>query len=404
MIDTHRMSGENEEQFIWRLGRAKDSGELDLSWDEIADIINKEFREDDTDYRCESAYRKPYQYTKRFVDAGIMKDMNSETYIELIREEKRNVLLERQKLRDEKLEYNRWLREHSRDELICEKICEAVQSIEPLTPPPLLTCLPGNTEGVLCFADTHFGTEFVVQGLFGNIINEYSPEIFEKRMNELLSQVVRVIAEKGLTHLYVFSLGDELDGILRVSQLMKLRYGVVESTIKYSEFICNWLNELTKYVMVDFYSVQGNHTELRLINQPKGTFTDENMSTVIDEFIKVRMSGNQNFTFHHNESGLIFEKICGYNVLGIHGEVKNLPSAIQSFTNTYNVLIDVLVGAHKHHLNTEAVGRDRDVISIPSIIGIDDYAMSLGKTSNPGALLFFIEEGKGIVEQRNFKL
>lgn len=404
MIDTHRLSGENEEQYIWRLGRAKDSGELDMSWEEIADIINKEFREDDSEYRNESAYRKPYQYTKRFVDAGILKDMTSEAYIELIQEEKRNLAVERQKLRDEKLEYNRWLREHSRDELICEKICEEVKAMQPLSIPQPIVHIPGKTEGVLCFADTHFGTEFVIKGLFGNTINEYNPEVFEARMADMLSQVIGIIEEKGLTHLHVFSLGDELDGILRVSQLMKLRYGVVESAVKYSEFICTWLNELTNYVRVDFYSVQGNHTELRMLNQPKGTFTNENMTTIINEFIKVRLGDNPNFTFHSNDTGLIFEQICGYNVLGIHGEVKNLSGAIQSFSNTYNVMIDVLVGAHKHHLSTETIGRDRDVISVPSIIGIDDYAMSLGKTSKPGALLFFLEEGKGIVEQRNLKL
>lgn len=404
MIDTHRLSGENEEQYIWRLGRAKDSGELDMSWEEIADIINKEFREDDSEYRNESAYRKPYQYTKRFVDAGILKDMTSEAYIELIQEEKRNLAVERQKLRDEKLEYNRWLREHSRDELICEKICEEVKAMQPLSIPQPIVHIPGKAEGVLCFADTHFGTEFVIKGLFGNTINEYNPEVFEARMADMLSQVIGIIEEKGLTHLHVFSLGDELDGILRVSQLMKLRYGVVESAVKYSEFICTWLNELTNYVRVDFYSVQGNHTELRMLNQPKGTFTNENMTTIINEFIKVRLGDNPNFTFHSNDTGLIFEQICGYNVLGIHGEVKNLSGAIQSFSNTYNVMIDVLVGAHKHHLSTETIGRDRDVISVPSIIGIDDYAMSLGKTSKPGALLFFLEEGKGIVEQRNIKL
>lgn len=63
-----RLEGENEEQFIWRIGQAKDSGFLDLSWTEIADIINKEFRETDEEYRAESAYRKPYSQAKRFFE------------------------------------------------------------------------------------------------------------------------------------------------------------------------------------------------------------------------------------------------------------------------------------------------------------------------------------------------
>lgn len=404
MIDIHRQEGENEEQFIWRLGRAKDSGELDMDWDEVAHIINKEFRDDDSEYREQSAYRKPYQAARRFYEAGCFKDLTSEAYLNVIQTEKRNLLIEKQKLRDEKLEYNKWLREQSRDELICEKICDEIKQLKPLDFPPPRLYKHGKSEAVFCFADTHYGTEFTIKGLFGDVLNEYSPEIFEHRMMDLLAQVTDVINEKGLTNLRVFSLGDEIDGILRVSQLMKLRYGVVESTIKYAEFICNWLNELSDYVHIDFYSVQGNHSELRMLAQPKGTFTKDNMSVIINEFIKERLKDNPNFTFHLNDSGLIFETVCGYNILGIHGEVKNMETAMHKFTNSYNTMIDILVGGHKHHTSTEEIGRAREVISVPSIIGIDDFSMSLGKTSDPGALLFVVEEGKGIVEKRNFKL
>ena len=116
------------------------------------------------------------------------------------------------------------------------------------------------------------------------------------------------------------------------------------------------------------------------------------------------MKNNENFKFIQNESGLIFDKICGYNVLGIHGEVKNMEAALQKFTNIYDTKIDILVGGHKHHFSAETVGIDREVINVPSVVGSDEYSISLGKTSNPGAVLFFIERNKGIVEQRNFKL
>lgn len=404
MIDLHKQPGENEEQFCWRLGRAKDSGELDLSWEQIADIINQEFRTDEDEYRNESAYRKPYQQAKRFYEAGVFKDLTSEKYISLLRLEQQELRKERQKLSDEKLEYNRWLREQSRDELICEKICEAINLLEPMTKPEFIPYTPNVKEGILCFADTHYGSEFTIKGLFGEIINEYNPEVFEARMNKLLAQTIEAIIEKKFTNIRIFSLGDELDGILRVSQLRKLRYGIVESTVKYSEFICNWLNELSKYVHIDFYAVQGNHTELRLISQPKGTFVDENMALIIDEFIKERLKDNPNFSFHKNESGLIFDTVCGYNILGIHGEVKNMETALQKFTNTYGVMIDILVGGHKHHFSAETVGRNKEVINVPSIVGIDDYSMSLGKTSNAGAIMFTIERGNGVIEQRHFKL
>lgn len=69
-MDLRLRKNENEEQFIWRIGQAKDSGELEMSWDEIADIINKEFGNEDRPL-SEAAFRKPYQQAKKFYDAGV---------------------------------------------------------------------------------------------------------------------------------------------------------------------------------------------------------------------------------------------------------------------------------------------------------------------------------------------
>lgn len=381
--------------------RGKINGVNDMDWAEIVEKYHLGIHSDTLRKASQTIFGGAFisEYYKE------RESKKSEAgYLTQLRLEKEALKRERQKLSDEKLEYNRWLREQSRDELICEKICECINTLEPIQLSEPILREHGSREAILCFADTHYGTEFTIKGLFGEILNQYSPEIFEKRMSDLLEQVIATTGDKHFDHINIFSLGDEIDGILRVSQLMKLRYGVVESTIKYANYISFWLNELSKYVSIDFYSVKGNHCDLRLLDQPKGTFVNENMTFVINEFIRERLKDNQNFRFHQNDSGLIFDKICGYNILGIHGEVKNMENALQKFTNTYNTMIDILVGGHKHHFCAETVGRDREVVSVPSIIGIDDYSMSLGKTSNPGATMFVLESGKGIIEQTNFKL
>jgi hypothetical protein len=147
-----------------------------------------------------------------------------------------------------------------------------------------------------------------------------------------------------------------------------------------------------------------NHCQLRMLGQPKGTFKDENMSYIISEKIMDRLEDNPNFEFIQNPTGYIFDKLVGYNVLGIHGEVKNLEQAIKNFSKTYNVNIDFLVGGHKHHKDSENVGIASDVIGVPSIIGVDDYSLSLHKTSDPGATLIVLENGKGNVIEYNIKL
>ena len=69
-MNLRRLENENIEQYIWRLGTAKDTGIIDKSWDELADIINKEIGNENMPYTS-SAYRKPYQQAKKFFDAGV---------------------------------------------------------------------------------------------------------------------------------------------------------------------------------------------------------------------------------------------------------------------------------------------------------------------------------------------
>lgn len=399
-----KLSDETQDQYFYRICKMKDS--LGFTWPQIADIMNDELGCD----KGESAYRKDWAAFQRIFNANIDKLVGESACIDDIRAEMRNLQKERKKLQTEKLEYNRWLREEARDELIVEHICEAIKSLPPLDIPNVLPAnvvgrIHGEREGCLLIADPHYGVDLKITGLFGEVINEYSPEIFESRMWNLLTQVVDICKKEGFSSLNVYDLGDEIDGLLRVSQLFKLRYGVIESTVRYGRFITEWLNELSKHIHVKYQMVKdSNHCQLRMLNQPKNTFKDENISYIIAEKLIDRLENNPNFEFIQNPTGYIFDNLAGYNVLGIHGETNKLEQAIKDFSKTYGVTIDFLVGGHKHHQDSQNIGIQSDVIGAPSIIGVDDYALSLHKTSDPGATLFVLEKNKGKVLEYNIKL
>lgn len=401
-----KLSNENESQYIWRVGQAKDAGLIDKTWEELTPILNTQCGISEEDFRGSSAWRKRYRVMQQAWDDVFSQQVFDSEHVEAIQEHKRELAKEKIKVQTEKLEYRKWLREEARDELICEHICKAVRELPPLDIPDALPYRTvGTREGCLLISDPHYGVDLKIMGLFGEVINEYSPEIFESRMWDLLSQVVSICKKEGFTSLNVYDLGDEIDGMLRVSQLFKLRYGVIESTVRYSRFITEWLNELSKHVYVKYQMIKdSNHCQLRMLNQPKNTFRDDNMSYIIAEKLMDRLGDNPNFEFIQNPTGYIFDHVAGYNVFGCHGEVKNMQNAIKDFSRTYKVDIDFLVGGHKHHQNSVNVGIQSDVISAPSIIGVDDYALSLNKASDPGATLFVLEQDKGKVIEYNIKL
>lgn len=396
---------EPENEALWRIGQAKEAGLLgDTTWPEIADLFNKHYREDETCFYDSSAYRKKFRNYLDAYEQIFSKEHFTAKQMSDYEVQKRELEKARIKLQTEKLEYNKWMREEARDELIAEHICNAINALPALDVPDCKV-LPGTTKSaVLAFGDEHFGTEFTIYGLHGEILNAYSPEVFEQRMWDLLYKTIDIIKKEKINIIYVFALGDFTDGVLRCGQLRKLRYGVVEGTVKYANFIATWLNELSKHAVVKYQMTYGNHSELRMLGQPKGTFKDENTGMFVREMINARLENNPNFEMASNPTGLIFENIEGFNVLGIHGEVRNMEKAIKDFSNTYSTDIDILIGGHMHHYKAETVGINKEVINVPSVIGIDDFSVSLNKTSNPGATLLMIEPDAGISIEYKIKL
>lgn len=350
------------------------------TWDDIRDALNNIF---DTNL-TESCYRKRYKRLKK-------------NTVESIQEKEWLAMIEKKKAQTLRVEMNRWLTEESRYRLILETVQQSIMNLEPLQVPEFKNTEKSRKDkaGILCFSDCHYGAEFEIRGLNGEIINQYSPEICERRMWDILEQTLEVIKKEGLTELHIFSLGDDIDGILRVGQLFKLRYGVIESTIKYAQFLATWLNELSKYVRIKFYITHGNHSQLRMINQPKNTFKEENMGIIIVEFVKNFLKENKNFELITNPTGHIYTKIFEFNIMGIHGEVKNIEQAKKDFTDFYKQPIDILIGGHKHSEASKNVAVNRDVIRVPSVMGVNDFAEQIIKSSNAGAKLLILEPDNG---------
>jgi hypothetical protein len=410
-MDLFKKQGENDRQFIFRLGRAKEQGIIDLDWKQLTEIFNKELTElkGPDDNLSVSTLQQQYRIAVLYYE-DVFKDMNlSEEHIEQLNEidiKTQEMYKQQVKMQDVAREYHKRLREDARDEAITERIVQAINNLKPIVTPTYLPEVSENNSYLLAWGDAHYGIEYEIKDLYGGILNAYSPEIFKERMWDLYNQLVVLIEKEQITELNAWELGDALQGILRLnSQLMKLRYGIIESSILYAEFLANWLNELSKIVRIKYQMVvDSNHNQLRICNAPKNAFPEENMSKVIITFLKERLKNNPNISFIENPTGLNFDNLSGFNCLGIHGEVKNLSTALNDFSRTYKTHIDYIIGAHLHHKTTEETGRRSEALSIPSIIGVDPYSMSINKTSDAGASLFVFNEDKGLICEHRLKV
>jgi hypothetical protein len=297
------------------------------------------------------------------------------------------------------------LREEARDELFEEKVIQSIEkNLNAQLPPKRLKATPNKRYGLLNIADMHFAKDFKIYGLRDEVINEYSPEIFYQRMEQLFNETVDYIQKENLSHIRIFNLGDALDGFIRHEQLWTLRYGVIDSAIIFGEYMGKWLKELSNHVIIEYHQTTGNHGECRLLDGKKNAHSNDNIEKVTGNLIKLINKDNPNFTMVENKTGLIFTEIAGFNVLGIHGEVSNLNQAIKDFSDIYDVKISYLIAGHKHHSEFVNCGVRKGCVGVGSIVGSDDFSMKIRKSADATASFIIFEEGKGKINEHTFVL
>ena len=178
-----KQENENEEQYLWRLGNAKDSGLIDLSWDDIADLMNKYCRSEEDEYRTASAYRKPYQQAKRFFDSKVF-TISEDEYIVQLTSARQELAKERVKIRDERTALNRELREQGRRESMYEVVRNAFENYEGIKYDYVPSVVShGDCDIIIHLTDIHCGIEI------DTAFNKFNRSILEERLEKFLDEI-----------------------------------------------------------------------------------------------------------------------------------------------------------------------------------------------------------------------
>lgn len=312
---------------------------------------------------------------------------------------KKKLEKERKKIQTINLEYNQYVRDISRFELFNEKIKEAIDNMPALIfSNTIQDKFNSKQTAVLCISDAHNGVEINMQTVFNEPINIYSPDILKKRLNKLADTVIKDYKNNfNYKKLIVFDLGDGIQNILRLSDIAKLKTGVIDSVLQYAEMISQFLNKIQNElnIQIEFSCLGGNHSELRLISTGRN-WESENLGKVIREFIALRLKDNQNIKVDPY-SDFSFKQIEGINILAIHGDdsKKNI-NEISYWEQYHNITIDILLMGHFHHQEQISLGYsptgDKEIIIVPSLIGIDEFSRKNRKLARAGAKFILFED------------
>ena len=250
MTATNLMQGETLEQYLWRLGNNRDA--LGLTWYDVADLINKEFRAED-EALSECVYRKKYAAAKQFYDEVFSKgnDVSQETLREI----------ERAKiaLRDERAAYSKQNREAARLDENLAYLGEQLREIGRIQFPELTGAYKVDCENdlILNISDVHAGLAF--NSAFGI----YNSDIMNQRLGEYLDKAIEIGQRHNAENCFINLLGDLISGNIRLTVQLSNRENFIDQIKLIAESLTSLIFEISKHFKnVYVTGVSGNHSRL----------------------------------------------------------------------------------------------------------------------------------------------
>ena len=387
MYDTRRKESENECQYLWRLGQAKDSGQLDADWNEIAKLMNAEFGDLDKPY-SEAAWRKPYQMSKKFFEAGVFNKLDEDKYFKELQIQKQELEKEKVKTRDERNELRRVIREEARKESYKEQILRSISEYQcnPLEydkNKQFNDVLKTDNDLIISCTDIHAGIEI------DNYFNKFNEDILKDRFNQYLDKIFEVQLRHGSEDAYVI-LSELVSGIIHHELRIENNQNLIEQFLSVTNYISQFLAELSYHFnIVNVYVCPGNHS--RISPKKEDSLKGENIDHLAIPFLEAKLQNFKNITFNTNN---IEESIAMFNVrnnvvMASHGD-KDAPSnVVQKFTLLFGMRPALVYLGHRHTNGMTTVYNTK-VIESGTLSGTDNYALDLRLHSKPSQTISVI--------------
>ena len=389
MYDTRRKETENECQYLWRLGQAKDSGQLDADWNEIAKLMNAEFGDPDKPY-SEAAWRKPYQMSKKFFEAGVFNKLDEDKYFKELQTQKQSLEKERVKTRDERNELKRVIREEARKESYKEQILRAISEYQcnPLEyddNKQFTGILKTDNDLIISCTDMHAGIEI------DNYFNKFDENVLRDRFNQYLDKIFEVQLRHGSEHAYVI-LSELVSGIIHNELRIENNQNLIEQFLTVTDYISQFLSELSYHFNnVNVYICPGNHS--RISPKKDDSLKGENIDHLVIPFLEAKLQNFKNITFNRNT---IEESIAMFNVrnnvvMASHGDKDSPSNVVQKFTLLFGIRPSLVYLGHRHTNGLTTVYNTK-IVESGTMAGTDNYALDLRLHSKPSQTISVITE------------
>lgn len=398
----YNLTQEKYEQLLKDID-AKLNGENDYDWSELHDKYSVKCNPDTIRKGSSTIFggkfRSDYEKYKTEKNKSVGGNDELDEKIEMLRKE-------RIKLQTANVERIRIDRSESRQEMYYEYVGKVIEALKPPIFRPIIGNKKSEINYITAIADVHYGAKY------RSINNEYSPEIAKERFEDLTGRLIAFVQEKKIAKLTIVSLGDLLQGILRLSDLKINDSSIVKATVEICRLIANMLNELSAYTEISYYHTpSANHTQIRVLNAKASELADEDLEYLIGNYIKDLCAHNGRIFVHLAREGENFVEVHvpGNEIIAMHGhQIKNVESAVKDISILHKKFYDTILVGHLHSgkeiPSHEGVLGDSEILISPSFVGSDPYSDSLYKGSKASVKVYGFDKLYGHTETYKFIL
>ena len=390
-----RKDGETLLGFMNRVTR--DRKELDLDYTEWSELLTGEQKYSSENLRkawyfMQDVLRILQEEEERLIEEGIGNEEKIKSLIKENQLAKLEMEKEKIKMRDQRREYKKYIRESARFENLTEVMVESIERlniIKSLTP-RYVRKIEGEDKqiGVAIFSDWHIGSKF------SNSFAKYDTEIARDRIEQYVNDVQDFCAYHDINTIKVCLLGDGIEGQIHTTGRIESSEDAISQLMLYCELVAQAVTELSVNFKIEVHSVIGNHT--RTIANKKECLDVENFERLVPYFLKARLQENDRVKILDSNisNDIDMIDILGNKVCLVHGDKDNPNSCLKSITGMLQEIPDYILMGHYHN-GKEFMDYQTEIICGGSLKGADSYCVGKRLRGLPSQkFLVFTKNGK----------
>lgn len=241
---------------------------------------------------------------------------------------------------------------------------------------------------VLQLSDWHCGA------LVDNQFNYYNVDTMVDRATKVRNNALEYCKLHNVTDLVIEINGDMVNGAIHVSSRVESEEGVVQQVITVTDVLARLINSMKPYFnSIKIITTLGNHG--RLTPNKSDSITNENFEMLIPTMLRDKLGDVKII----DSKGLDFTKyeIDGKIIMVSHGQNDSMTKVISDFSKMFKVVPNEIHLGHTHSY-TDINDCDIKVTVNGSLIGSDDYAVTIRKVTTPSQNLIVYEKDRCIYE------